>query len=203
MVLSAQRTSFCWVLIQNRTSAMHICQKVAKMYHINLAKFVSFIINDEVSNSRKLETLSFFLSFFLSFLSNFPQQCKARASVPKRQLYRALQKYWPLIVQGHSIVAQLRTTSHDYALKMLYLQHLGGSRCPALGLLEIGEGEPRLSLAGVGGIYQISNASYTHKANQKTYWHERSAFQTFARIKKLILQKLTGAPKNLTEWSQA
>ena len=36
------------------------------------------------SNSKKPESLSLILSFFLSFLSNFPQQRKARASVPKR-----------------------------------------------------------------------------------------------------------------------
>ena len=40
------------------------------------------------SNIKKPESVSFihsfFLSFFLSFLSNFPQQRKARASVPKR-----------------------------------------------------------------------------------------------------------------------
>jgi len=36
-----------------------------------------------VSNIKKPECVSFIHSFFLSFLSNFPQQRKARANVPK------------------------------------------------------------------------------------------------------------------------
>ena len=39
----------------------------------------------KISNSKKPETLSFFLSFFLSVISlKFPQQRKARTSAPKR-----------------------------------------------------------------------------------------------------------------------